>query len=114
MHKFAGLAATASMAAHEQGKFWPFHDELFENYNRLNETVVREIAKKVGLNLKRFDESLKDPQIRGMINRDLSDGAALQVRGTPSIFVNGKVLRNRSMEGFQEIIDAELRKAGKR
>ncbi|MBE9503522.1 MAG: thioredoxin domain-containing protein, partial [Proteobacteria bacterium] len=65
MHKFAGLAATASMAANEQGKFWPYHDMLFENYNRLNETVVREIAEKVGLNIKRFDESLKDPQIRG-------------------------------------------------
>ncbi|MBE9504956.1 MAG: DsbA family protein, partial [Proteobacteria bacterium] len=73
-------------------------------------TVVREIAEKVGLNIKRFDESLKDPQIRGMINRDLSDGAALQVRGTPSVFINGKVLRNRSMEGFQELIERELKK----
>lgn len=111
MHQFAGMAATAAMAANRQGKFWPFHDKLFENYNRLNESKIQEIALEVGLDMNRFEESMKDPQIRGFIAGELNEGASLQVRGTPTIFVNGKVLQNRSLTGFQEMIDAELKKA---
>jgi protein-disulfide isomerase len=45
-HKFAAQAAVAALAADRQGKFWEFHDELFNNYNRLNEEKVQEIAAK--------------------------------------------------------------------
>ncbi len=112
MHQFALPAATAAMAANVQNKFWPFHDKLFENYNRLNDTVIRDIAKEVGLDMAHFDKSMKDPSIAGLINRDLQEGFDLQVRGTPTIFVNGKLLNSRSLSGFQQIIDRELKKIG--
>ena len=109
-HKFAMPAATAALAAEKQGKFWEFHDLLFKDYNRLNEQKVKEIAQKLKLDMERFEKDRKDPGIRALINRDLAEGNRAGVRGTPTIFVNGRLLRNRSMAGFQELIEKALKK----
>jgi protein-disulfide isomerase len=109
-HKFAMQAATAALAAEKQGKFWEFHDLLFKDYNRLNEQKVKEIAQKLKLDMEKFEKDRKDPQIRALINRDVSEGSRAGVRGTPTIFVNGRLLRNRSMAGFQELIEKALKK----
>jgi len=53
-HKFARKAATAALAAKAQGRFWEFHDELFENHRNLNDVKIQEIAKELGLDLERF------------------------------------------------------------
>lgn len=110
-HKFAMKAATAAMAADGQGKFWEFHDLLFRDYNRLNDQKIREIAKTLGLDEKAFEKKMADPGIVQKIRQDYMDGVNAGVTGTPTIFVNGKLLRNRSPEGFKEIIDRELGKA---
>jgi protein-disulfide isomerase len=109
-HKFAMQAATAALAAEKQGKFWEFHDLLFKDYNRLNEQKVKEIAQKLKLDMQQFEKDRKDPGIRALINRDVSEGSRAGVRGTPTIFVNGRLLRNRSMAGFQELIEKALKK----
>ena len=109
-HKFAMPAATAALAAEKQGKFWEFHDLLFKDYNRLNEQKVKEIAQQLNLDMEKFEKDQQDPQIRAMINRDLAEGNRAGVRGTPTIFVNGRLLRNRSMAGFQELIEKALKK----
>jgi len=109
-HKFAMEAATAALAAEKQGKFWEFHDLLFKDYNRLNEQKVKEIAQKLNLDMARFEKDRKDPGIRGLINRDLAEGNRAGVGGTPTIFINGRLLRNRSPAGFQELIDKALKK----
>ncbi len=109
-HKFAMQAATAALAAEKQGKFWEFHDLLFKDYNRLNEQKVKEIAQKLKLDMQQFEKDRKDPGIRTLINRDVSEGSRAGVRGTPTIFVNGRLLRNRSMAGFQELIEKALKK----
>jgi len=109
-HRFAQQAAAAALAADKQGKFWEFHDELFANYNRLNDEKIREIAVDVGLDMTLYETSLKDPEIQGIIAQDIKDAVQAGVRGTPTIFINGKQLRNRSLAGFQEAIDRELKK----
>lgn len=109
-HKFAMPAAIAALAAEKQGKFWEFHDLLFENYNRLNEEKIKEIAQRLNLDMEKFEKDQKDPQIRAMINRDLAEGNQAGVRGTPTVFINGRLLRNRSMAGFQELIEKALEK----
>jgi protein-disulfide isomerase len=109
-HKFAMEAATAALAAEKQGKFWEFHDLLFKDYNRLNEKKVKEIAQQLKLDIKKFERDRKDPGIRRLINRDLAEGNRAGVRGTPTTFINGRLLRNRSMAGFQELIDKALKK----
>ena len=109
-HKFAMQAATAALAAEKQGKFWEFHDLLFKDYNRLNEQKVKEIAQKLKLDIKKFEKDRKDPRIIELIRRDVLEGNRAGVRGTPTIFINGRLLRNRSPAGFQELIDKALKK----
>jgi protein-disulfide isomerase len=113
-HQFARKAAAAALAAGKQGKFWELHDRLFQNYNRLNDQVVQEQAKELGLDLQKFDKDMADPQIMQVINQDMQDGAKAGVRGTPTLFVNGSLLRNTNLEGFQAAIDKELEKRGKK
>ena len=113
-HKFAWQAAVAALAANRQGKFWEFQDELYKNYNRLNNEKIREIAQQVGLDMAKLEADMKDPEIRALVRNDLREGANAGVRGIPTIFINGKLLRNRSFAGFKEVIEEELAKATKR
>ena len=112
-HKFSMQAAIAALAAEKQGKFWEFHDLLFKDYNYLNEQKIEEIAQQLKLNMEKFDKDRKDPQIMAMINRDLAEGNQAGVRGTPTVFINGRLLRNRSMAGFQELIEKALKEPTK-
>ena len=111
-HKFARKAATAALAANEQGKFWEFHHALFENYKVLNDSKIQDIAKELGLDMEKFNRDMNSPVIAKLINRDLKNGRQVGVRGTPTIFVNGKVLKKRDLSGFSEMIEAELKKKG--
>lgn len=109
-HKFAMPAALAALAANEQGKFWEFHDLLFKHYNKLNDQKIQEIAQTVGLDLEAYEKKKKDPAIRKRVNQDLADGRRAGVRGTPTIFINGIRLRDRSLKGFQAAINKQLQK----
>ena len=112
-HKYAMQAAVAALAAESQGKFWEFHDRLFENYNKLNDEKIQEISVTVGLNQEEYEKKKKDPAIQQRVNQDLSDGRRAGVRGTPTVFINGIRLRDRSLRGFQAAIDKQLKKLGK-
>jgi protein-disulfide isomerase len=109
-HKFAMTAAIAAMAAKKQGRFWEFHDKLFENQAKLDDNEVMDIARSIGLNEARFNSDRRDKAILSLINRDMQEGRAIGVRGTPTIFVNGVQLKNRSITGFRALIDRELEK----
>ena len=109
IHKFARKAAAAALAAHQQKKFWEFHERLFENYKSLNDSMIQQIAGEVGLDLERFNKDKASATIQGLINRDMSDARALGVGGTPAIFINGRQLKKRSLTGFREIIDPILK-----
>jgi protein-disulfide isomerase len=112
-HKFAMKAAIAALAAGAQGKFWEFHDLLFKNYNQLSDQKIQEIAQKVGLNMEEYEKKKNDPAIEQKVNQDFSDGRQAGVRGTPTIFINGIRLRDRSLKGFQAAIERQLEKIGK-
>lgn len=110
MHDFARKAAIAALAAAKQGKFWEFHERLYSNQSSLNETKIQEIAKELNLDIEKFNLDLKDQTIESLIDRDIKDGQEEGVRGTPTIFINGKLLSNRSIQGFQQAIENELKK----
>jgi protein-disulfide isomerase len=112
-HKFAMKAAAAALAAESQGKFWEFHDQLYKNYNRLNDQKVREIALGLGLDQAELEKKMRDPALQSKIRRDAREGAQAGVRGTPTIFINGRKLKDRSLNGFQAAIDKELQKLSK-
>ncbi len=113
MHKFAKAAAIAGLAARNQGKFWPLHDKLFANYNKLNDALIRELAESVGLDMVRFDKDMADPALQLEVAADMQLGTQAGVRGTPAVFINGKQLKDRSFNGFKQTIDSELKKAAK-
>jgi protein-disulfide isomerase len=111
-HSFALQAAAAALAAGTQGKFWEFHDRLFENYNHLNDQVIRGIALSLNLDMVEFEKNVKDPEIQKRIRQDIIDGRQAGVNSTPTVFINGKLLRNRSFAGFQAAIEKELQSLG--
>lgn len=111
-HEMADPAARAALAANEQGKFWEFHDKLF-TAPQLNPDAITSIARGLGLDMARFENDMKSPEIRQKLNKDMLDAQKAGVTGTPTVYINGRKLKQRSLQGFQELIDDELKKAGK-
>ena len=112
-HKYAFTSAMAALAAGQQGKFWEFHDELFKNYNRLNDQKIQEIVKQLNLDQTKFNEDTKSPVEAARVRQDYEEGIRLGVRGTPTVFINGKKIKNRSMKNMEAVINEEL-EAGKK
>lgn len=107
-HKQALPAALASLAAAEQGKFWEYHDELFRNQNSLSSEKYLEIAKDLGLDLKKFSLDVMRPSLRKKLEEDLADGKKVGVTGTPAIYINGRHVKSRDFATMSKLIDAEL------
>ena len=111
IHPQAMAAAKAAVAAGRQGKYWEMHDLLFENQRQLSPEKYTEFAEKLALDVAQFQKDMESPEVLAQINRDLQDGKAADVSGTPTLFVNGKRLVNRSFDGFKQMIDASLVRA---
>ena len=109
-HKYAHKAASAALAANVQGKFWEFHSKLFKNYKVINDAKIQDIAKELGLDMEKFTKDMQSPVIKSLIARDVSNGRQIGVRGTPTIFINGKAFKNRNLTGIYQVIEAELKK----
>ena len=107
---FSRKAAIAALAAGKQGKFWEMDEKLFANQKELSEAKVEAIAREIGLNMEQFSQDLKDPDITSLIDRDFNEGRQENIRGVPTIFVNGKMLSQQSLTGLQHAIEAELEK----
>jgi len=110
MHKKAKGASIAALAAGEQGKYWEYHDKLLDNYNKLSGEKYLEIAEELGLDMEAFKKSLTDPKHQKAIAKDMKDGSSAGVTGTPTIFVAGRRLQNRTLEGVKAIVEPELKK----
>jgi len=110
MHSQARKAAIAALAAAKQGKFWEIHEKLFTNQRDLSDAKVEAMAQDLGLNMEQFNQDLKDPAIASLIDRDLNNGRAAGVQGTPTIFVDGKLFNQRTLQAFQQAIEVELKK----
>jgi protein-disulfide isomerase len=110
MHSYARNAAAAALAAYKMGKFWEFSEALYENTYQLSDEKVREIATGLGLNPDEFEKEMKSEKTREKIDRDIIEAEKAGATGTPAVFVNGRRLRDRSLEGFQDIIDTQLKK----
>jgi protein-disulfide isomerase len=91
-HANAMPAALAAEAAREQGKFWEMHDRLFSNQAALSDAVYVQYARDLGLDVKRFQESLQSPRLRARVQEDLAAAASAGVTGTPTFVVNGEVV----------------------
>lgn len=110
IHKFAHKAAIAALAAGEQGKYWEYHDLLFKDYKNINDTTIVDIATTLGLDMEKFFQDMTNQEFIKLVNDDYQEGVNAGVRGTQTIFINGRLLKQRSLAGFMTIIDDELKK----
>ena len=108
-HQFAALASLASIAADNQGKFWQYHDLIFENYRQLSPDKFNKFAEELGLNMPMFQKDMNSQKARERVGMDFRDGREAGVTATPTIFINGRLLRKRNIETVQKLIDEELR-----
>ncbi|MBL6994428.1 MAG: thioredoxin domain-containing protein [Desulfobacula sp.] len=109
-HKFARIASQASLAAHKQGKFWEFHEKLFENYDAINDDKIEQIAIELKLDMDKFNADINLPEIQLIIDRDIKNGKEIGILGTPTIFINGKQINPRTFDDFIIKIESELKK----
>ncbi|OLE65002.1 MAG: hypothetical protein AUG03_06850 [Acidobacteria bacterium 13_1_20CM_2_68_14] len=102
-------AALASMAAHEQGRFWEYHDKLFDNQQKLTHDDLLRYAREVGLDLGRFEAALNSARAKPMIDADVAEAKSLGASGTPAFFINGRFLSGaKTFNEFAEVINGEL------
>jgi protein-disulfide isomerase len=108
IHPQADPAARAALAAGKQGKFWEMHDELYKNFRTLSPETMKGIAEKIGLDVKKWEADMNSDDVKKQVEADMALASKSDVRGTPTMFVNGKLLQNRSVDGFKAQIDAAL------
>jgi protein-disulfide isomerase len=94
IHPHALAAAAAAEAAAEQHRFWDMHETLFHRQHALKDEDIRGYAQDLGLDLELFDENRASDTVLARIRRDVESGLATgEVKGTPTLFVNGSVYR---------------------
>lgn len=110
-HKNARPASQAARCAEQQGQFWAYHEILMAS-EELHQEQYQAIADEVGLDRKRFDACLASETFADEIDRDVADGEAVGVSGTPAFFINGRMISGaQPFARFKELIDEELERA---
>ena len=105
-------AAVASECAKEQGKFWEYHDKVFENQKSIEDADLKKFAQEVGTNVGKWEECVKSEKPKAGIMNDQRLSTVLGARGTPAFFINGRFLSGaQPFPAFQALIDEELKKA---
>jgi protein-disulfide isomerase len=108
-HPNAMPAAEAAHCAGDQGKFWQFHDAVFDAQPNIAAPDLKAAAGKLGLDVKKFSACLDQHKYLSAVQHDQQQGSSLGVDGTPAFFVNGRFLSGAVPAGdFEEIVDEEL------
>ena len=111
-------AALAARAAQEQGRFWQYHDVLYENQGSVNSGAFSDealvgFAKEVGLDTEQFEVALTSGRYESIVQSDLREAQNAGIQGTPSFTINGqRLVGPQPLEVFEQVIEAELAKAG--
>jgi protein-disulfide isomerase len=104
MHPHAQRAAEASHCAGDQGRFWEMHDALFANYRELDENRIRELGRKIGLEMPAFELCLSAGLHRDAVLGDATEARRHRITGTPTFVLgssDGDTLRGEVIRGFQ-------------
>jgi protein-disulfide isomerase len=110
-HKNARNAALAANCASAQGKFWEYHGKLFA-IDELSTEKMKATAGDLGLDQAKFNACFDNQEFKAAVDKDMEDGQSVGVTGTPTFFVNGRVLTGaQPFEAFKEVIEEELARA---
>lgn len=120
-HSGATPAAEGAECARDQGKFWEMHDAIFEEQQKQGSGTiqftaddVKKWAANIGLNTTKFNQCLDSGKYKQEVEKDIADGSAAGVSGTPATFINGRLISGAyPFAAFKVIIDEELKKLGK-
>ncbi len=111
IHNQASLAARASLAANNQGKFWLMHDRMFANGNKLSRENILAWAKEFNLDMAKFTKDLDAKETQTAVDRDVKEADDIGVLGTPTVFVNGQRYNGElTVADFGKVIESELKK----
>ena len=109
----SALTAQAAQAAHRQGKFWEMYDRLFSDMNKQGMEDLIGYASELGLDMERFKRDLEEPSLIAIVERDKMEGIRANVRGVPTVFINGKAYPFRHDEAFmKDMINEEAERLG--
>jgi protein-disulfide isomerase len=115
-HQMAYPAAEAAECAGAQGKYWEYHDKLFENQQEWvseGKTAFERYAQELGLDIDLFKRCIETRQFKDDVAADLREGQLRGVRGTPTFFINGKMISGaQPFSTFKNEIDNILKAAG--
>jgi protein-disulfide isomerase/uncharacterized membrane protein len=111
VHEGACELALGAVCAHEQGKFWPYHDRVFSQppENPTAETVVG-IAASAGLDGDALRQCLSSSGAKEKLDREIQEARGLQINSTPSVFINGKKLEQ--IPAFLKAVESEMKRLG--
>ena len=109
-HPHAELAAEAAEAAAAQDQFWPMHDLLYENQQRLEANDLVGYADSLGLDVERFQRELEGHVHAPRVREDFMSGVRSGVNGTPSFYING--VRHEDSYDFDTLLGALKRATG--
>ena len=106
-------AAVAARSAQAQGKFWEYHDLLYENQaSGFSDENLTSYAKRVGLDMERFEDDYESARYAGLVQDDFKRGQSIGVNGTPTFLINDQVLVGLQPLGvFENAIEDARRKA---
>jgi len=108
-------AALAARAAQEQGKFWEYHDLLYENQaspGAFSEESLIALAREAGLDVGEFESSIASGEHRRVVMEDFTEGQRSGITGTPTFVINGQTLVGaQPLEVFEEAIEGAAREA---
>jgi protein-disulfide isomerase/uncharacterized membrane protein len=111
-HPQACLAAKAAICAHEQGRFWPFNDLLFEHGRRLDGALLERLLGEAGIDREAFDECQQSDRPAQRIAHDLAQAAKVPVQGTPTFVINGRVLSGYREGLYRSVLTALIEHEG--
>ncbi|MBI2982101.1 MAG: thioredoxin domain-containing protein [Deltaproteobacteria bacterium] len=113
-HIASCLAAKASLCAERKGKFWEYHDLVFENQKRLSRDTLMRLAEETGIDEEWFNQCLVSPEIEKRLAEEVQEGQKFEVQGTPAIYINGRPFHDwTDPEKLRLVIRSEIEKARK-
>jgi protein-disulfide isomerase len=108
-HAEALKAAEAAEAAREQNKYWEYIHILMHNQSALSVDKLKDYASELALDRARFDAALESGKFRALVERDIEEGIRLGVDGTPTVFINGRLVSNKSYEELKANVEAAFK-----
>jgi protein-disulfide isomerase len=108
-HAFACSAARHALCAGKQGKFWPFHDQVYDHQEELSTALLAEIVQKVGLDSGALAACLADPATETQMQKEMQMGEMINLESTPTVVINGRKLTGAKSPAELEALFQQLK-----